>query len=112
MEIGVYLFGSAFLAILGLVFVRSLRRRMVLYLALSALFPPVALFLFFVFSLAAGIYGTAVVRPSPVTWHTYLDHGATGAALLLLYLLGVFWPVVAAVIVTRLAVKSGPAAAG
>ncbi len=102
MEIGVYLFVSGLLWLLGLVFVMRLRQRVRIYSALGCLLPPIALAVYMLLPIAVGIYGTATVRPDPVSWRTYIERGGVvGVALLLFYVLGVFWPIFAAWIVNR-----------
>lgn len=100
MEIGVYLFVSGLLWILGLVFVARLRQKLGIYSALGCIFPLIALALYLFLPVWVGIYGTATVRPDPVSWNTYVERGgAIGIALLLLYVIGAFWPILAAWIV-------------
>jgi hypothetical protein len=102
MEIGVYLCVSGLLWLLGLVFVARLRQRIGMYAALGCLFPPLALALYLVVPLWTGIYGTATVRPDVVSWGTYFERGGVmGVALLLLYVIGAFWPVFAAWLLNR-----------
>lgn len=102
MEIGAFLFISGLLWLLGLVFVTRLRERLGVYMALGCTFPPVALALYLLLPIWAGIYGTATVRPDAVSWRTYVERGGViGVLLLLLYVIGVFWPVFAAWMVNR-----------
>ncbi len=67
MEIGVYLFISGLLWVLGLIFVPRLRQRVGLYLALGAMLPPLALALYLLLPARVGIYSSTVVRPDPST---------------------------------------------
>ncbi len=102
MEIGAYLFTSGLVWLLGLIFVRRLRQRLAAYSALGCILPTIALALYLLFPIWAGIYGTATVQPDPVSWRTYIERGgAIGVALLLLYVIGILWPIVAARIINR-----------
>lgn len=102
MEIGAFLGFSGILWFLGLAFVPRLRQRLSIYAALGCIFPPMALFLYLFLPAWVGIYSTAAVRPDPVTWHTYFDRGGViGIALMLLYVIGAFWPIFAAWVVSR-----------
>jgi hypothetical protein len=103
MEIGAYLCFSGFLWLLGLAFNARLRQRLGVYSALGCITPPIALFLYFFVAAWLGIYGNASAgTPNPVSWRTYVERGgAFGTALLLLYVVGAFWPIVAAWILSR-----------
>jgi hypothetical protein len=109
MEIAAYLGFSGILWLLGLALVARLRQRPGIYAALGCLFPPIALLLYLFVPVWAGIIGTAAVRSSPVSWHTYFDRGGVlGAALVLLFVVGAIWPVIAAWIASRPTARSAP----
>ncbi len=104
MEVGAYLCIAGILWILGLALSARLRRRFYTYTAVAWAIPFLALALYLFVPGLIGMISTHVVEnvPSPVTWHTYLDRGgAIGAILLLLYFLGLAWPLAAAWLVSH-----------
>ncbi len=104
MEIGAYLCFSGLAWILGLALVPRLLQRLPAYAGSGCLLPTLSLGLYLFVPSRIGMLPTQVVKgvPSPVTWHTYLDRGGlVGAALVLLYTLGLFWPLIAAWAISR-----------
>ena len=104
MEIGAYLCFSGIVWILGLAFVTRARKRIGIYAVLSLLFALGALILFYVFSAWAGLVHTERLTSSNIPGD-YVAQGAIGIVIMLVGIIGLFSPTIAAWIVSRQSVR-------